>query len=269
MPKLSHIILGSKAFLKAIPLFFRYRLYPFAVVPLLLALILHTGNTLILSHETVPEATLFLEKLWLWTAIAFKTIFGILVYTVGNFLVLLILTPLYTYYSERCEKRVSGKEIPFDLFQFLKDVFRAIGLSTRNIMLQSFWILLLYILTHSLFDEFEQILFTIGTFLVAAYFYGFNFLDYSLERKKLNYHESILFVRKHKGLALSIGACYSFTMLMPANAHFHFDSLSGFKDVLVCLSMAFSPLIAILAATLCMKDLEDDSIKISTDATEK
>ena len=269
MPKWSHLVLGFKVFLKAVPLFFRYRLYSFAILPILIAIILNTGNELILPTEKIAEANSTIGIFWAWIAITFQTILGILMFALGNFLAPLILTPLFTYYSERCEKLISGKDTPFELFQFLKDVLRAARLSLRNIILYSFWILILYLFTISLLGESGKVIFRLGTFVFSAYFYGFNFLDYSLEIKKLNYHQSISFIKSHKGIALSIGACFSLSTLFPTAANFPFDSLTSMKDMLIWLSRALSPLIGILAATLCMAELEKDSIKISTEATEK
>ena len=244
-------------------------MYPFATMPILIALILHTGNELILPTEKIAGANSTIGIFWAWIAITFQMIIGILMFALGNFLSILILTPLFTYYSERCEKLISGKNPPFELFQFLKDVLRAARLSIRNILLYSFLILILYLLTNSLLGESGKLIFRLGTFVFGAYFYGFNFLDYSLERKKLNYHQSISFIKRHKGIAISIGACFSLTILFPTRAHFPFDSLTGMKDMLIWLSSALSPLFGILAATLCMTELEKDSKKISTEPTEK
>ena len=44
--------------------------------------------------------------------------------------------------------------------------------------------------------------------LIASYYYGFSFLDYINERRRRNVSESIIFIRKHSGLAISIGLFY-------------------------------------------------------------
>ena len=50
---------------------------------------------------------------------------------------------------------------------------------------------------------------------LSSYFYGFAFMDYSNERKKLSIKESILFIRKNKGFASGVGSLFSLCFFIP------------------------------------------------------
>jgi CysZ protein len=67
----------------------------------------------------------------------------------------------------------------------------------------------------SLVPIFGWIISIFGNFLLSSYFYGFAFMDYSNERKKLSIKESILFIRKNKGFASGVGSLFSLCFFIP------------------------------------------------------
>jgi CysZ protein len=107
------------------------------------------------------------------------------------------------------------------------------------------------------------------TFVIGFFYYGFSFLDYVNERRRLNIDESILFIRKHRGLAIGIGSVYTFLILMPVDLGVIF-SFTGFKNtsffialiqyifhILLWISASAAPILAIVASTIAMNDLVD------------
>lgn len=270
MPKLSHLLLGLVSIYKAIPIFWKYRLYTFAIIPGMLGIVIHTGNGLILSQDVQAEELNTLHSIWQWLTNAFQVMAGIFLYTFGNFLAVILLAPLFTWFSERCGKILTGKDYPFEALQFAKDIVRAIRLVLRNIFVQSVWIIALYLVIHVILKVESRLLFELGTFLIYAYYYGFGFLDYTLEQEKLTFKESITFIRKHRGLALSIGAFYGVTIKLSENLKYvNYNWLNGFLEILIWLSYAVVPLIAILAGSLSVQELEKQRMKFSTDSDKK
>ena len=67
---------------------------------------------------------------------------------------------------------------------------------------------------------------------VECYYFGFSMLDYSSERNKLSYQQSIAFIGHHKGLAIGNGMVYYIMHLVPV------------------IGWLFAPSYAVIAATL-------------------
>jgi CysZ protein len=104
-------------------------------------------------------------------------------------------------------------------------------------------------------------------FVIAFYYYGFSFIDYINERRKLDIDQSVQFVRHHWGLALALGAVYSCMILVPVDLGVIF-SLTGFGDknfflsagelilhILLWVAASAAPILAIVASTIAMNDL--------------
>ena len=106
------------------------------------------------------------------------------------------------------------------------------------------------------------------TFVIGFYYYGFAFLDYINERRRLTMDESIEFMRQNRGLAIVIGGMYSILILVPVDISVLFNYSAFNQDFLsalgrfslnlflwICASAA--PILAIIAATIAMDDLVD------------
>jgi len=55
----------------------------------------------------------------------------------------------------------------------------------------------------------------VGNFLIASYFYGFAFIDYTNERNRLSLKQSIQFVRTNKWFAIGIGTIFALCFMVP------------------------------------------------------
>jgi CysZ protein len=83
---------------------------------------------------------------------------------------------------------------------------------------------------------------TIILFFIASYFYGFAFIDYNSERRRLSVKQSVQFIRKNKGMAVANGMVFSFFMLIP----FCGTTLAGFAAI-----------VSVVAATIAVHDTVD------------
>ena len=52
-------------------------------------------------------------------------------------------------------------------------------------------------------------------FLVSAYFYGFSFVDYAIERKRFNVKQSVRYVNKNVGIVTGEGGIFAFSLMVP------------------------------------------------------
>ncbi len=163
-----------------------------------------------------------------------------LLYTsVYRYLVLAILSPALTLLSEKTDKILTGHNYPFHFGQFLKDVFRGIRIVIRNFLIETAFMILFFFLSY---------IPVVGWFLpvvllfITWYFYGFSMIDYSNERFKLKLRESVRFVRKNRGMAISNGMVFYL--------FFFFVPVVGF---------IFAPAYSVIAATIAVSKVRGNS----------
>jgi len=130
-----------------------------------------------------------------------------------KYFVLIILSPMFAYLSEKTEEKITGTSYPFNLFQFIKDVIRGIAITFRNMFIETGLIAIGSVI--SFFIPVLSPLIIIALFLVNCYFMGFNFFDYVAERKKMNISESIQYMRSNKFTLLGFGLAYNLVSFIP------------------------------------------------------
>jgi len=126
-------------------------------------------------------------------------------FSLFKYIFLIIGSPVFAYLSEKTDALIEGKEFPFELRQFFKDIFRGIGIALRNTLWQTVYTI--SILLISLIPVLGWATPVLALF-VECYYFGFSMLDYSSERNKLSIVESIDFIGHHKGLAIGNGVVF-------------------------------------------------------------
>lgn len=156
--------------------------------------------------------------------IVLRLMFFILFAYVGGYIIMILLSPVYAYLSEKTEGIILGKDWPFNLKQFLSDMIRGIGLAVRNLIVELLFTLLLVVFS---FIPLVGWLSSIALVLLSAYFYGFSFMDYTFERHRFNVSQSVQYMRSNKGLAVGNGLVFSLVLLIP----FVGVTLAGFFSI--------------------------------------
>lgn len=206
-----------------------------------------------LSFENIPDSGSWLSfakpfltgYFSLILAWILKLVFWFISSTFSKYLILILLSPLFALLSESAEEKINGNKYPFKLKQLIIDIFRGIGISIRNMLLEYFFIIICFVIT----ILFPPLAFITTPFLlfVSWYYVGFTMLDYNFERHKMSISQSTRFTRKNRGLACGIGAVYALFMLLPA-----------------FIGLMFGPVIAVVGATtsfLEVKGKEDSIVK--------
>jgi len=193
---------------------------------------------------------------------------AVLLMEFSKYLVVIILSPLLSSLSMKTEKILTGNIYPFNFKQLMNDVKRAYKIVVRNMMWYYFFFLVIFVVSLLGWEDPKSSPVFYLTFALGFFYYGFGFLDYINERRRLDMDESIIFVRKNRGLAIAIGFIYSILILVPVDLGALFD-LSGIMNnpsemigrflihlfLWACASIA--PILAIVAATIAMDDLVD------------
>lgn len=222
-------ILGFGSYTKAISFIFKHRLQWTFLIPIALNIVLILlGINLIANISTLLDsllnAYLHPENWEFWGSEFLVNTLGVLIRVIlqllffflfaflGGYIILIIMSPLLAYISEKTEALIEGTDYPFSWIQLLKDALRGSIIALRNFALESLAIILLFILS---FIPLVQLISAPALFLISAYFYGFSFIDYTAERRKMKVSESISFIRKNKGIAAGNGAPFALTLLIP------------------------------------------------------
>jgi CysZ protein len=185
---------------------------------------------------------LFLNKffyfsIWLISKVFFFYIFSLF----GGYLTIIFLSPVFTYLSEKTASIQKGIFYNFNFTQFVNDIFRAILISVRNIIVQLFIAFALFIIGFIPIIGWGISIF--GNLLIVSYFYGFSFLDYTNERHQLSIKESVKIVRRKKGLAIGLGLVFYLCFFIPL--------LGGVIS-------SFLAIISVVAATMSLEEAFDN-----------
>jgi CysZ protein len=251
---LKEIIIALQAYGKAHRFISGHKLWRYIIVPGILYMLLFIFS-MILFWNTATNAVAYLNNItglrgWLermnsgW--ISFLVSFGELILTLllllfyfslFKYLWLIIGSPLFAWLSEKTEALIEGKDYPFNFKQFLKDMLRGIRLALRNTLWQTVYTIAVLILGIIPLVGWAAPLMAL---FIECYYYGFSMLDYSCERHKLNYHQSITYISNHKGLAIGNGIVFYLMHLVPI------------------LGWVLAPAYAVVAATISLYGIREE-----------
>ncbi len=205
----------------------KHGLWSYFIWPVLLSiLVFWLGAELISS---LSEKSIDALKGWIWDAdqpdgfwqsvvyyslwFSFKVLFVYTYYLLNKYLIFIFLSPVLAIISERVDTIATGKTFPFSLLQLYKDVLRGIAIALRNLFFEYLATVLLLLLT--VFIPVLAPLYPFAVFFIAAYFYGFSFLDYNSERYRLSFKQSVSLIRSYWPVAVGIGTVFSLLFFVP------------------------------------------------------
>lgn len=242
--------LGLKSYSEAVRFIFKNKLGWYFLFPLLLNVLLFAvgfysaatwGDQLVSSlnewmgtdHWDFWGASVLAGSIEWLVWIMIRLLFFLLYAYFGGYIILILLSPVFAFLSEQTETILTGRQLPFNLRQFLKDIRRGVLLAIRNMTIELLITLGLFIVS---FIPLVGYFTAIVLFLVSAYFYGFSFIDYTLERQRLNISHSVRFIRSNKGLAIGNGLVFCLVLMIP----FIGVSLAGFASIISVVSATIS-----------------------------
>jgi CysZ protein len=250
------IALGITSYFKAIGFIFKHNLWPYFFVPVLINILLFVLGIYGVSYLTgyVQDYLLNLSELenaqffgaiYLKSAMSgivwvlLKIIFFLIFTYIGGYLTLIIMSPFLALLSEKTEEILTGRKYPFNVDQFVRDIVRGVVIALRNLLIETGYVIIALLLS---FIPVINIAVQIILFIISSYFYGFSFMDYTNERRRLTVKQSVQFIRKNKGVAIANGAVFSFLLMVPYCGY----SLAGFGAI-----------ISVVAATIAIHQKVD------------
>ncbi len=146
---------------------------------------------------------------WLVIKIALWYLLGL----TGKYVVLIVLSPLLAYASERTEEIITGRSYPFRLAQLLKDALRGAVMALRNGLLELGINVLAWIAT--LLLPIAAPVTALLLIVVSCWFYGFSMFDDVFERQRLGIGASMRTARERRGMVLGNGLVFWLLMRIP------------------------------------------------------
>lgn len=147
----------------------------------------------------------------LW--IALKLVVFRLIALVGKYVVLILLSPLLSYASERTEEILTGNAMGFSAVRWAKEMLRGMLMAMRNGGVELGINVLVWAIT--LFLPVLAPLSALFLWLVSCWFYGFSMFDYIHERRRLGLRASVRAARERRGMVLANGMLFNLLMKVP------------------------------------------------------
>jgi len=254
---------GLRTYAEALQFIFRKQLAWFFLFPILFNIILfwigwdYIGN-LAAQAQLFLSGWIDLENASFWGSeflkatlggfiwIVFKILFFLIFAYFGGYIIIIILSPVFSILSELTEKKKTGKTYPFKFRQLIKDILRGITIAIRNLLIELVLTILMFVLSFIPIIGWAA---AIMLFFISAYFYGFSFLDYAIERKNLNISQSVQFMRTNKGIVIANGLVFSLCLIVP----FCGVSLSSFAAI-----------VSVVAGTLAVNEIWEKENRLKT-----
>ncbi|MBL4592780.1 MAG: EI24 domain-containing protein [Flavobacteriales bacterium] len=132
----------------------------------------------------------------------------------GGYIIIMLMSPVFAILSEKAEEILTGNKYPFNGDQLMRDVVRGVVIAFRNMFIEFGYMIVILILSFFI-PILGGIIGTVILFFIASYFYGFAFIDYTNERRRLTIKQSVKFIRANKGMAIGNGFIFALAMFIP------------------------------------------------------
>lgn len=267
--------LGIKSYGSAIKFVYKYKLYWYFPIPAVLMLVIYYIGSRIAQWQSswdpqlgCLECSTMNDTIWFLLKLLVSITLGLILMKFAKYIVVIILSPLFSILSQVVERKVTGNKYPFSLQQTIHDVKRGVRIALRNVMWEYIFFVVILIVSLFGWDNPASSPIFYLTYAIGFFYYGFSFIDYINERRRLDIDQSIHFMRNHRGLAIAIGGIYSVLILVPVDLGVMIDYSNfldhpfktlgnSFLQFLLWFLASVAPVLAIVAATLSMHELVD------------
>lgn len=183
---------------------------------ILFGVFVYLGDYLSVSLTTALENFFKLEEyssiLYIFIKILVWVCTVFFYYLVYKSLLLVIISPILGYVSERVETHLTGKKFNFSFSDNVHFLLRGIDIGLKSFFKQMVGTCAVMLL---------GLIFPINLsiplliFIIQGYFTGFSFMDYTLERYNLSPKESLEFLKKQRVYAALCGGIFTLLFFIP------------------------------------------------------
>ena len=263
--------LGVNSYINAVIFIKKHKLWIYFLFPMVIFFVIYySGFTFqeLKRDYTAGDDASMIKKVWYFFVSGFFLLMSYVIFNFMRYILIILISPVLSVVSEKVEKIITGNKYKFNLKQLFKDIKRTINLAIRNIFFEFGIVygvaLALYIIFWIVPSPEGTAKFISGQFamLVAFYYYGFGFIDFMNERRRLTIKQSVKFGRKHRGFAIALGLI--FTVFFHYTNKYFIEikedvSSTTFMFIIIISSiiMAVIPIVTMVAATLGVHELVD------------
>ena len=200
----------------------RYKLYAYFFIPFLLNIVIlslifyFSFTTLkpLIQNLITGNGILFDMLRFIITPllVIIQTIITILIYSiVGN----IVTAPFNDFLSQKVEIKAFGEKFDekLTLKSMIADIIRVVANLIKLLLLMAAAHILLFLL--NFIPVLGTILYTVLGFLVTAFFFGFQFYDYPLERRRYTFGKKLKTTFRFASQVLGIGVGFFLLSLIP------------------------------------------------------
>ncbi|MGV6862018.1 MAG: EI24 domain-containing protein [Putridiphycobacter sp.] len=155
----------------------------------------------------------FMEDWWVigWIIKSLESIISAVSFVLFEFFILVLLTPINSYFAEKVQEDITGIEAKFDMQQFVRSIGRSlkiflVAFSTEMLLLLVVWIFSFW--AGSWFS-------TVVGFTVSSFFIGFSFYDFALDLDLQKSKASWQWGKANFWLVLITGLVFSVAIYIP------------------------------------------------------
>ncbi|MCG8603093.1 MAG: EI24 domain-containing protein [Verrucomicrobiales bacterium] len=221
---LAGVFSGLSAYLKVPGVLFRYRLWPFQLLPAAISLVVSAllfYGFFVATGKFTGWMDGLIRAPWEWLDTTINWTLAVLAFLIliaGFFfahkhIVLILLAPFLGTIAEETMKAIKGKDFVKTDLGFGPALARGAKINLRYITREIFTNLIF--LACGLIPLIGSAVSAFGTFFTQARFLGYGLVDFPLENRGLSVEESDAFVRERTGLSVGIGGGYMLLMAIP------------------------------------------------------
>lgn len=194
----------------------KYYFLPGIIGIFLFVVLIFLANLLSFGIMSSLESIFELEKYHALVSILIKILIWVvtvfLYYLVYKSLLLLLLSPILGYVSERVDSHLTGKKYDFTIKDNMRFLMRGAEIGFRSFIKQLVGTCVIMLLS---FVFPINLSIPLLIFLLQGYFTGFSFMDYTLERYEFSPKESLEFLKKKRFYSLLCGSIFTLLFFIP------------------------------------------------------
>lgn len=227
MPALSsasQVLAGITAYLRVPRVLFRYRLWPYQLLPALISLILSAllfvafyfaadgfsswmDGLIKIPIEALDKVVTITTAILTFLALLAGFIF------VHKHIVLIVLAPFLGKIAEETLKAIKGEKFVRANLTIVQSLERSARINLQYIF-KELLANILFLLC-GIIPLIGSLISAAGMFLTQSRFLGYGLMDFPLENRGLSVPESDAFVKDRKALSIGLGAGYLLLMMIP------------------------------------------------------
>lgn len=261
-------MIGIRSYWDAMLFIHKKKWHFYILIPAVLMLFIYKIGDLLRNRSIGTDFETMNGIVWYLIQLFITISISILLMKFTKYLVVIILSPLLAYLGQKCETELTGKQNPFNFKQLESDIKRSFRIVIRNMMWEYLFFVIIFIIAYLIWGEINTPPVIFITFIIGFFYYGFSFIDYTNERRRLDVDQSILFMRDHRGLAVVIGGVYSLLLFIPVDisAIFSIHKITTISasevmqfvlNLFLWIAASAAPILAIVASTLAMHKVVD------------